>query len=201
MRSTERAVAVRTADGTTEPLGSFLDLLARRTGRSITTLARDAGISRAYYYVVRDGSQTPSIETLANLFTAMEVDFRLAEADEAAAFAVRSDGEEWQIHLPYDPKREARARAVREMSINLSRSTYDEPPSGVADEIVEARPPAAAAPARAAQTFVVGRSTGQRPQSVQQGQVLSELLSVASLLDPERLEHLLATARLLADRH
>lgn len=200
MRRTERPVAVRTADGTTEPLGSFLDLLARRTGRSITNLVRDAGISRAYYYVVRDGSQTPSIETLANLFTALQVDFRLAEADEAAAFAVRSDGEEWQIHLPYDPKREARARAVREMSLNLNRSTYDEPMYGVAtDEIVGSIPPAVPA-AQASQTFVVGRSSGRPPQSAHQDHLLSELLSAAGSLDPERLEHLIATARLLADR-
>lgn len=229
----DRPVAVRTADGTTEPLGAFLDLLARRSGRSITTLARAAGISRAFYYVVRDGSQIPSIETLAGLFTALDIEFRLTEADEEAAFAVSADGEDWEIHLPYDRKREAKARAVREMSLNLNRASSertgpteraprdraDRTPGAAIDsarihhseesdrsavsEVLRDRilpEPSRADLPRAARTFVVAQEAAQRPRSAREQRLLSELLSAASSLDPERLEHLLDTVRLLADR-
>jgi len=211
-------VAIRSRDGRRVPLGRFIDRLAKHTQRPVTEIAREAQISRAYYYVLRDTEQTPSIETLANLLTSLGVDFRLGDIEDDAQFVVRSAGEEWLIHLPYEGKQAARARAVRNMTYASSLPNSPRPPDRAAGQMQQERyagapPPAPAAepaaapsaatpagPYRAGQTFVVGHSARRPNQSARENQLLSDLLSAAGELDADRLEHLVATARLLADK-
>lgn len=61
----------------------------------------------------------------------------------------------------------------------------------------------AAAPAGASgagRTFVVGHSAPRPSRSARENRLLSDLVSAAGELDADRLEHLVATARLLADK-
>lgn len=238
-------VAIRSRDGRRAPLGQFIDRLAKRTGRPVTEIARAAQISRAYYYVLRDSDQTPSIETLANLLTSLAVDFRLGDVDDEAEFVVRSEGDEWLIQLPYEGKRAARAAAVRNMT--YASSLPNKPPpedlpvamqapllagaAALAPPLVapdaagggiplaarsaagEGVPPAAqsaggegvplagsSVAGGGGRTFVVGHDTERRGRSAHESRLLSELLSAAGDLDADRLEHLIVTARLLADK-
>lgn len=206
-------VAIRSRDGRRVPLGRFIDRLAKHTHRPITEIAREAQISRAYYYVLRDSDQTPSIETLANLLTSLGVDFRLGDVDDDAQFVVRSEGDEWLIHLPYEGKQAARARAVRNMTYASSLPNrpasaeraaepqaplYDEAPAAPSESAPAASAPAASA--GAGRTFVVGHGEARRGRSALENRLLSELLTAAGELDADRLEHLVATARLLADK-
>jgi len=229
MAELDGPVVVRTRDRMKQPLGRFLDRLAKATGRPITEIAREAQISRAYYYVLRDSDQTPSIETLANLLTSLGVDFRLGDRDDDAEFVVRTDGDEWLVRLPYEGKRAARARAVRDMTYESSlpnkpaareRSapgaatrehlTQDAaanagPPAGTGAPLYALAPPPAPmmsteSAGGAGRTFVVGRGPSRRDRSARENRLLSELVSAAGDLDADRLEHLIATARLLADR-
>jgi len=223
-------VVVRTRDRMRQPLGRFLGVLAKATGRPVTEIAREAQISRAYYYVLRDSDQTPSIETLANLLTSLGVDFRLGDRDDDAEFVVRADGDEWLVRLPYEGKRAARARAVRDMTYDSSLPS--KPPttevpapspaagaasaagagtaklpgggSGAPPLYALAPPPApmisSTDSAGGARTFVVGRGPTRRPRSARENRLLSELVSAAGELDAARLEHLIVTARLLAEK-
>jgi len=100
MAEIDGPIVVRSRDGMQQPLGRFLGDLAKQTGRPVTEIAREAQISRAYYYVLRDSDQTPSIETLANLLTSLGVDFRLGDRDDEAEFVVRTEGDEWLVRLP-----------------------------------------------------------------------------------------------------
>jgi len=213
-------VAVRARGHRAVPLGRFIDQLAKATRRPVTEIVREAQISRAYYYVLRDSDQTPSIETLANLLTALDVDFRLGDTDDAAQFVVRSEGEEWLIHLPYAGKQAARARAVRNMTYASSLPNTSAPPNTSATQhtSAQARPAGVgeplyalaplpdspsgspAQPAGAGRSFVVGRGPSRRDRSALESRLLSELVSAAGDLDAERLQHLVATARLLAGR-
>lgn len=193
-------LAIRARDGRRAPLGQFIDRLAKRTGRPVTEIARVAQISRAYYYVLRDSDQTPSIETLANLLTSLAVDFRLGDADDDAEFVVRSEGDEWLIQLPYEGKRAARAAAVRNMT--YASSLPNKPPPedpAVAMQVPLSDGFAPDAGGAGGGTFVVGHDTERRGRSAHESRLLSELLSAAGDLDADRLEHLIATARLLAD--
>ena len=211
-------VVVRTRDRMKQPLGRFLDRLAKGTGRPITEIARDAQISRAYYYVLRDSDQTPSIETLANLLTSLGVDFRLGDRDDDAQFVVRTDGDEWLVRLPYEGKRAARARAVRDMTYESSLPNKPAPaedsapdaaggagpPTGTGAPLYALAPPPTPMmpnePPGAGRSFVVGRGPSRRDRSARESRLLSELVSAAGDLDADRLEHLIATARLLADK-
>ncbi len=200
-------VAIRPRDGRRVPLGRFIDRLAKQTDRPVTEIAREAQISRAYYYVLRDSDQTPSIETLANLLTSLAVDFRLGDVDDDAQFVVRSEADEWLIQLPYEGKRAARATAVRNMTYASSLPNKPLRMDRYADNAVPL-PAGAASPAPAAsseaagggRTFVVGHATARRERSAQENRLLSELLSAAGDLDSDRLEHLIVTARLLAKK-
>ncbi|MBA3411460.1 MAG: hypothetical protein H0U15_11630 [Geodermatophilaceae bacterium] len=200
-------VAVRARDHRAVPLGRFIDQLAKATRRPVTEIVREAQISRAYYYVLRDSDQTPSIETLANLLTALDVDFRLGDTDDAAQFVVRSEGEEWLIHLPYAGKQAARARAVRNMTYasSLPNTSAQARPAGVGEPLYALAPlpdspsGSPAQPAGAGRSFVVGRGPSRRDRSALESRLLSELVSAAGDLDAERLQHLVATARLLAE--
>ena len=58
MAEIDGPIVVRARDGMQQPLGRFLGDLAKQTGRPITEIAREAQISRAYYYVLRDSDQT-----------------------------------------------------------------------------------------------------------------------------------------------
>jgi hypothetical protein len=203
----DRPVAVRARDHRAVPLGGFIDQLAKATRRPVTEIVREAQISRAYYYVLRDSDQTPSIETLANLLTALDVDFRLGDTDDAAQFVVRSEGEEWLIHLPYAGKQAARARAVRNMTYasSLPNTSAQARPAGVGEPLYALAPlpdspsGSPAQPAGAGRSFVVGRGPSRRDRSALESRLLSELVSAAGDLDAERLQHLVATARLLAE--
>jgi hypothetical protein len=203
----DRPVAVRARDHRAVPLGRFIDQLAKATRRPVTEIVREAQISRAYYYVLRDSDQTPSIETLANLLTALDVDFRLGDTDDAAQFVVRSEGEEWLIHLPYAGKQAARARAVRNMTYasSLPNTSAQARPAGVGEPLYALAPlpdspsGSPAQPAGAGRSFVVGRGPSRRDRSALESRLLSELVSAAGDLDAERLQHLVATARLLAE--
>lgn len=217
MADPDGPVVVRTRDRMRQPLGRFLDVLAKGTGRPVTEIARDAQISRAYYYVLRDSDQTPSIETLANLLTSFGVDFRLGDRDDDAQFVVRTDGDEWLVRLPYEGKRAARARAVRDMTYesslpNTPAPTKDTAPIPTPPPVVAAGAPlyAVAPPSSpissadsgggAGRTFVVGLGSARRERSGRENRLLSELVSAAGDLDAERLEHLITTARLLAEK-
>ena len=200
-------VAIRSRDGRGVALGRFIDRLAKHTDRPVTEIAREAQISRAYYYVLRDSDQTPSIETLANLLTSLGVDFRLGDVDDDAQFVVRSEGDEWLIHLPYEGKQAARARAVRNMTYasSLPNKPVDgvraaEPRGPLYDQAPSpARPASApAAPTGGGHTFVVGHGKSRPGRSARENRLLSELLTAAGELDADRLEHLVTTARLLA---
>ena len=207
MAYADRPVAVRARDHRAVPLGRFIDQLAKATRRPVTEIVREAQISRAYYYVLRDSDQTPSIETLANLLTALDVDFRLGDTDDAAQFVVRSEGEEWLIHLPYAGKQAARARAVRNMTYasSLPNTSAKARPAGVGEPLYALAPlpdspsGSPAQPAGAGRSFVVGRGPSRRDRSALESRLLSELVSAAGDLDAERLQHLVATARLLAE--
>ena len=207
MAYADRPVAVRARDHRAVPLGRFIDQLAKATRRPVTEIVREAQISRAYYYVLRDSDQTPSIETLANLLTALDVDFRLGDTDDAAQFVVRSEGEEWLIHLPYAGKQAARARAVRNMTYasSLPNTSTQARPAGVGEPLYALAPlpdspsGSPAQPAGAGRSFVVGRGPSRRDRSALESRLLSELVSAAGDLDAERLQHLVATARLLAE--
>ncbi len=207
MAYADRPVAVRARDHRAVPLGRFIDQLAKATRRPVTEIVREAQISRAYYYVLRDSDQTPSIETLANLLTALDVDFRLGDTDDAAQFVVRSEGEEWLIHLPYAGKQAARARAVRNMTYasSLPNTSAQARPAGVGEPLYALAPlpdspsGSPAQPAGAGRSFVVGRGPSRRDRSALESRLLSELVSAAGDLDAERLQHLVATARLLAE--
>ena len=207
MAYADRPVAVRARDHRAVPLGRFIDQLAKATRRPVTEIVREAQISRAYYYVLRDSDQTPSIETLANLLTALDVDFRLGDTDDAAQFVVRSEGEEWLIHLPYAGKQAARARAVRNMTYasSLPNTSAQARPAGVGEPLYALAPlpdspsGSPAQPAGAGRSFVVGRGPSRRDRSALESRLLSELVSAAGDLDAERLRHLVATARLLAE--
>ncbi len=199
-------VAIRGRDGTRVRLGDFIERLAKRTRRPVTEIARDAQISRAYYYVLRDSDQVPSIETLANLLTSLGVDFRLGDVDDDAQFVVRSDEDEWLIQLPYQGKQAARARAVRNMTYASSlpnKSAASEQAAGAAAPSYPSaplpEPTGAASSAGAGRTFIVGHGGARQDRSARENRLLSELLSAAGKLDADRLEHLVATARLLAD--
>lgn len=197
-------VAIRSRDGRGVRLGRFIDRLAKHTDRPVTEIAREAQISRAYYYVLRDSDQTPSIETLANLLTSLGVDFRLGDVDDDAQFVVRSEGDEWLIHLPYEGKQAARARAVRNMTYASSLPSKPLSAKGNVENPEPRNAPAPAvppsAPAGTGRTFVVGHGEARKDRSAKENRLLSELVSAAGELDTDRLEHLVATARLLADR-
>ncbi len=208
MAEIDGPIVVRSRDGMQQPLGRFLSGLAKQTGRPVTEIAREAQISRAYYYVLRDSDQTPSIETLANLLTSLGVDFRLGDRDDDAEFVVRTEGEEWLVRLPYEGKKAARARAVRDMT--YESSLPNKPPRPELERSAPAEPLYALAPvpdvtasapsAMPGRTFVVARGASRRNQSARESRLLSELVSAAGELDADRLAHLVATARLLADK-
>ena len=211
MAQIDGPIVVRSRDGMQQPLGRFLSDLAKQTGRPVTEIAREAQISRAYYYVLRDSDQTPSIETLANLLTSLGVDFRLGDRDDDAEFVVRTEGDEWLVRLPYEGKKAARARAVRDMTYESRLPNKPPPPElepvGPGEPLYALAPLPASVPSvsasgagRTGRTFVVGRGTPRRSQSAREGRLLSELVSAAGELDADRLEHLIATAKLLADR-
>ncbi len=208
MSDVKRPVAVRTRDRRTQPLGRFLDGLAKRAGRPVTEIARDAQVSRAYYYVLRDSDKTPSIETLANLLTSLGVDFRLGDLEDDAEFVVRTDGDEWRVRLPYEGKRAARALGVRNMT--YASSLPNKPPQPTTGDAEPGEPLYALGPVRETgtsaehhdrrRTFVVGHSSSRRDRSAEENRLLSELVTAAGELNADHLEHLLATARLLASK-
>ncbi len=164
--------------------------LAKRRGQPITALTDRAQISRAYYYLLRDDRQTPSIETLANLLGALGADFRLGTPTDDADFVVSLDDDEWMIRLAYAGRRAARARAVRAMTYAAG------PPQEVA--LPQAAPPPPRAASRSAgRTFVVAAETPES-RTPRQAQLLSQLVEAAGKLDDERLEALVHNAQLFA---
>ncbi len=180
---------VRVRDGHRVTLGAFLETLAKRRGQPITALTDQAQISRAYYYLLRDDRQTPSIETLANLLGALGADFRFGTPTDDADFVVSLEDDEWLIRLGYEGRRAARARTVRAMTYAAS----PQPDSAMP----EAAPPPRAASARGGRTFVVaaGSTDSRTPR---QAELLSQLVEAAGKLDEERLEALVRNAQLFA---
>ncbi len=190
MRHDEPGV-VRIRDGQRTTLGRFLEDLTKRRGQPITTLTDQAQISRAYYYLLRDDKQTPSIETLANLLSALGVDFRLGTPTDDADFVVSLEDSEWVIRLGYEGRRAARARTVRAMTYAGS------PHADSGMPLAAAPPPPASATRHSGQTFVVaaGRPVSQTPR---QARLLSDLVEAAGSLDEEHLEALVRNAQLFA---
>lgn len=165
-------------------LGELLDLLVARSGRKVTEVVREAQISRAYFYVMRDGNQTPSLESLVRVLSALDAELQTGDPEDGEPdLVVRSADDEWSVQLHYVGKSAARARGVREVSYADKLST---------------RPPMSPAPAPSRSTFVVAASDSAA-RTPRQSQLLSELVTAAARLDDKRLQLLVANAQMLAD--
>lgn len=170
------AAQVRDAAGATWPLGDWLADLLMRSKQSVTRTVDRAHLSRSFYYLVRDGKQVPSVESLASLLEALDVDeVRLAAPTEPGDLYCVVDGRAHTITLPRSGRRAVRSRTALYSLANGPREL-----APVADYQVNAA------------GIVPARSPDDRTR------LIAELLHHASDLDVGRLRLLAAHAELLA---
>lgn len=166
---------VRDAQGQERPLGDWLGDLLARSKQSVTRAADRAHLSRSFYYLVLKGHQVPSVESLASLLEALDVDeVRLASPTERADLVCVVDGEPFWIVLTRSGRKTVRSRSALH---NLAVSTRDVSPMVTYSMEPDESPSARIADERT--------------------RLLGELLHYAADLDPGRLRLLVAHAELL----
>lgn len=169
---------VRDAEGSERPLGDWLGDLLARSEQSVTRAADRAHLSRSFYYLVLKGHQVPSVESLASLLEALDVDdVRLASPSESGDLVCVVDGRRFSVVLPRSGR-----RAVRSRNALYTLATKESASSPIVNYMMG---PAESPPVRAG-------AADERTR------LIAELLHNAADLDLPRLRLLVAHAELLA---
>ena len=205
------AAVVVDSQGRELSLGALLELLVSRSDLPITKIAEAAGVSRSFFYLLRDDKQIPSLESLVSLLAACESgEVRLAELGEPGEVVVTTGGETYYVHLSSTRSRFASStlRSTKPASSWSSEEDIwphlappDLPRSPTASDswglatwspaYADPAPPSPSAPTSD------GRRRFTRAREGGRDRLLGDLLEVAGGLDQERLDLLVEYARLL----
>jgi len=195
------AAVVIDGHGRRMSLGDLIDLLVSRSPLPITRIAEAAGVSRSFFYLLRDDKQIPSLESLVSLLAACETgEVRLAEGDEPGEIVVTTDTQTYYIHLSSTRSRQASSalRSSKTPSFDGGEggSAWPPAPTSAGDPwALGTTAPAyadsdAPAPSSRSGRFGLARHGGRE-------RLLGELLDAAGGLDAERRQLLIEHARLL----
>jgi hypothetical protein len=112
--------------GRESSLGDLLELLVSRSDLPITRIAEAAGVSRSFFYLLRDDKQIPSLESLVSLLAACNAgEVRLAEVGEPGDVVVTTGDQTYFVQLSSTRSRMASSTLRSSRSAWSSASSED----------------------------------------------------------------------------